>query len=63
MPDVTRRSFIRLVTGALTALPTMAGGLIVAPRYAHADDVLTGNAVPVDGLSKPVVIRRQGREA
>lgn len=56
MQDVTRRSFIRLVTEALTTLPTLAGGLIVAPRYAHADDVLTGNAVPVDGLSKPAII-------
>ena len=33
---ISRRSFVGLACGTLAALPTLAGGLVLAPRPAHA---------------------------
>ena len=38
MSDLTRRSFLRLFSGALATLPVLAGGQVLAPRPAIADD-------------------------
>jgi len=35
--DLSRRSFVELVCGSLVTLPTLAGGLVLAPRPAYAD--------------------------
>ncbi|MBQ9002043.1 MAG: hypothetical protein IJ087_09335 [Eggerthellaceae bacterium] len=37
MEDLSRRSFVELVCGSLVTLPTLAGGLVLAPRPAYAD--------------------------
>lgn len=37
MANVTRRAFMELTTGMLVSLPTLAGGLVLAPRPAHAE--------------------------
>ncbi|MBP3885812.1 MAG: hypothetical protein J6D54_12875 [Olsenella sp.] len=41
MPEISRRSFMELATGLLTSLPVLAGGLVLAPRQAHAEDDYT----------------------
>ena len=38
MSNVSRRSFVELTVGSLMALPALAGGLIVAPSSALADE-------------------------
>ena len=38
MSNVSRRSFVELAVGSLVSLPALAGGLIVAPTIALADD-------------------------
>ncbi len=37
MANVSRRSFVELVTGTLVSLPTLAGGVLLGPRPAYAD--------------------------
>ena len=35
---ISRRTFIQAASGSLVALPTLAGGLVLAPRPAYADE-------------------------
>ena len=41
MPNVSRRSFVELAAGMITSLPVLAGGRILAPRPAYAEDDYT----------------------
>lgn len=41
MLDVSRRSFVELLVGSLVSLPALAGGLLVAPAPAFAEDTTT----------------------
>ena len=41
MPCVSRRSFVELAAGMITSLPVLAGGRILAPRPAYAEDDYT----------------------
>ncbi|MBQ9007337.1 MAG: hypothetical protein IJ092_13360 [Atopobiaceae bacterium] len=38
MPNVSRRAFFELATGMIVSLPTLAGGLVLAPTPAYAED-------------------------
>ena len=51
---VSRRTFIQAASGSLVALPTLAGGLVLAPRPAYADE--TNSQVPAIQGSEYVVI-------
>ncbi len=47
MSDLTRRSFLRLFSGALATLPVLATGQVLAPRPAIADDRNYGEVLDV----------------
>ena len=51
---ISRRTFIQAASGSLVALPTLAGGLVLAPRPAYADE--TNSQEPVIQGSEYVVI-------
>ena len=38
MSSVSRRSFVEVMVGSLVSLPVLAGGLVVAPTLAYAED-------------------------
>ena len=56
---VSRRSFVRLAVGALTALPTVAGGVLVgAPATALAEEAAQGEdgiKAMADAISSGVI--------
>ena len=55
MANVSRRSFVELVTGTLVSLPTLAGGVILAPRPAYGDPDPTDDS-EIAGLESEYVI-------
>ncbi len=56
MPNVSRRSFVELFTGVLASLPVLAGGVILAPRHAHANPDFTDDSELAGNESEYVII-------
>ena len=56
MANVSRRSFVELVTGTLVSLPTLAGGMVLAPRPANADPDPTDDSEMAGQESEYVII-------
>lgn len=56
MDNVSRRSFVELAVGSLISLSSLAGGVIVAPATAFADDNpdVTASTGEPEPASEPV---------
>ena len=57
---VTRRDFFKIVTGSLMAMPAVAGGFLVLPTVAYAEEDLSEtHGGTVDGVVERIVVVRK----
>lgn len=56
--NISRRNFFRLATGSLLTLPTVAGGFMVPPSIAYAEEPQRGeaNGGSADGVTARIVV-------